>query len=139
LIIETVSKEAKMSWNTYLTDHIMYTGQFTSTMFLGREDGSVWAMEGTWPEQGPQDPRLVELLNKSDLHGEILNFCGVEYLIGTKTGLAYELRSEKSGRGALAFSKVSALIGLCDPKKPETGEPLALMNNLVEYLVSNGY
>jgi hypothetical protein len=128
-----------MSWNTYLTDHIMFTHQFTSTMFLGRKDGSVWAMEGNFPEQGPQDPRLLELFNKEDLHGEKVNFYGVEYLIGTKTGLAYELRNEKGGRAALAFSKVSALIGLCDPKKPETGEPLAVMNALMEYLVSNGY
>jgi hypothetical protein len=128
-----------MSWNIYLTDHIMYTGQFTCTMILGREDGSIWAMEGPWPELGPQDPSLVGLLNKSELHGEMLKFYGVEYRIGAKTGLAYEFRSEKGGRGALALSKVSALIGLCDPKKPETGEPMALMNGLAEYLASNGY
>jgi hypothetical protein len=128
-----------MSWNTYLTDHIMYTGQFTSSMILDRKDGSVWAMEGAFPEQGLQDPRLVELFNKENLHGGKLNFYGVEYLIGTKTGLAYELRSVKGGRAALAFSKFTAVIGLCDPKKPETLEPLAVMSGLVEYFVSNGY
>ena len=128
-----------MAWNAYLTDHINWTGEFTCSMILGREDGSVWAMEGSWPAQVSQDPSLVGLLNKSELHGEMLKFYGVDYKIGTKTGLAYEFKSEKGDRGAMALSKGCALIGLCDPKKPETGEPMALMNRMAEYLASNGY
>ena len=128
-----------MAWNAYLTDQIMYTGQFTSTMILGREDGSVWATEGPWPAGSPHYPGLVELLNKSKLHGEVLDLFGVEYWIGIKTGRAFELRSSLGTRGALAFSKGCALIGLCDPKKPDTEEPYSLMQNLAEYLASNGY
>jgi hypothetical protein len=57
------------------------------------------------------------------LDGETVKFYGLEYMISSKTGLAYEFRSSSDDRGALELGSTFALVGLCNPKKPESGEP----------------
>ncbi|EOA14511.1 hypothetical protein CARUB_v10027731mg [Capsella rubella] len=134
-------KTKKMSWQTYVDDHLMYDvegNRLTAAAILG-QDGSVWAQSSSFPQLKPEE---IEGINKDFAEPGTLAPTGL-FLGGNKymviQGEPNAVIRGKKGAGGVTIKKTTQALVFGIYEEPMApGQCNMVVEKLGDYLIESG-
>ncbi|EGC36212.1 hypothetical protein DICPUDRAFT_91884 [Dictyostelium purpureum] len=127
-----------MSWQGYVDEQLVGTGNITAAVIIGAADGSTWATSKNWTLKGGEGAGIVALYkNPADSFAKGITAGGVKYM-----AIKADDRSIYGKKGATGIVVVKTtqciIIGYYDETK-QPGNAAVVCEKLGDYLIENGY
>ncbi|EFA83938.1 profilin I [Heterostelium album PN500] len=127
-----------MSWQAYVDDQLIGTGQIAKAAILGGSDGSTWAIKPADFLKPGEGPALVALFKSpADVFSKGITIGGVKYM-----GIKGDPRSIYGKKGATGIVCVktnqSIVVGYYNEMQ-QPGNAANVVEKLGDYLIDNSY